>query len=133
MTTSPTPEEQRRSPRKRTLLEARVVFNNRFSVIECTVRDMSATGAKIAFPHATPIPEEVELEIPKTGQSRRARVLWSDGKHHGLMFLDEVGSAAPGADAPTAIQAVIEDARRRIAKLAGVPSEAVRLKLEIDG
>ncbi len=127
MTTSPTPEEQRRSPRKRTLLEARVVFNNRFSIIECTVRDMSATGAKIAFPRATPIPEEIELEIPKTGQSRRARVMWSDGKHHGLMFLDEVGS-----EVPAAIQVVIDDARQRIAKLAGVPPEAVRLRLEID-
>jgi hypothetical protein len=43
--------EQRRSSRNRTLLQGRVVFNNRFSLLDCTVRDLSETGAQIAFAH----------------------------------------------------------------------------------
>jgi hypothetical protein len=60
-----------------------VVFNNRFSLIECTVRDLSDTGAQIAFAHPVTLPPEVELEIPRKELSTRARVMWSDGKTHG--------------------------------------------------
>ncbi|MDQ4135074.1 MAG: PilZ domain-containing protein, partial [Pseudomonadota bacterium] len=59
--------ERRNSERKRTLLQGRVVFNNRFSTIECTVKDLSGTGAQIAFEHPTEIPRQVELEIPSRG------------------------------------------------------------------
>ncbi len=83
--------DHRRTRRRRTLLDGRVVFNNRYSVIECTVRDLSVSGAKITFEHPTPLPPTVELEVPKTGQNFRADVMWSDGKSHGLMFVHEPG------------------------------------------
>ena len=140
--------DQRRASRKRVLYEGRVVFNNRYSIIECTIRDISATGAKIAFPHTTPLLPEVELEIFKTQQNFRARVMWSDGKSHGLMFIDQTGKgrtlpeitpqaialeAAPQSRSATTIeiQAVIDETRHRIAQLAGVAPQAVRLKLDI--
>ena len=56
--------DRRNSTRKRSLLNGRIVFNNRRSVIECTIRDISETGAKILFSHPTPIPAEFELDIP---------------------------------------------------------------------
>ena len=71
--------EHRRSPRTRTILQGRVVFNNRFSLIECTVRDLSETGAQITFSHPVSLPPELELEIPKKGLSTRAKVMWSRG------------------------------------------------------
>ncbi len=129
-------QEQRRAPRKRTLYDARVVFNNRFSIIECTVRDISDTGARISFPHSTPLPPEVELEIFRTGQSFRARVMWSSGNQHGLMFIDETGQNTVPAQEPllpshATIQAIVDEARARIAHAAGVSPDAVTLKLEI--
>ncbi len=48
--------ERRNSERKCTLLQGRVVFNNRFSTIQCTVKDLSGTGAQIVFEHPTEIP-----------------------------------------------------------------------------
>jgi hypothetical protein len=146
--------EHRRSPRTRTILQGRVVFNNRFSLIECTVRDLSDTGAQITFSHPVSLPSELELEIPKKGLSTRANVMWSNGIHHGLMFLeaaqDEARDSSPAPygetmapdkrspqedeiDGPAlTIQDVLEEARSRIAHIAGVPAEMVRLKLEID-
>ena len=38
--------EKRKSSRARSLLAGRIIFNNRTSVIDCTVRDISDTGAK---------------------------------------------------------------------------------------
>src|SRR5215211_885439 len=114
-------EEQRRAPRRRVLLDGRVIFNNRFSIIECTIRDLSDTGAKVVFQHPTPLPPEVGLEIFKTGESFQARVVRSDGKTHGLMFVREEGQgtrppeAAPAPASTGPIQAIVDEARYRIA------------------
>ena len=145
--------EHRRSPRSRTILQGRVVFNNRFSLIECIVRDLSDTGARITFSHPVSLPSELELEIPKKGLATPAKVMWSNGIHHGLMFLEAAQDEAPNSspapyetiaqekhspqedeiDGPALmIQDVLEEARRRIAHIAGVPAEMVRLKLEIN-
>ncbi|MGF9759792.1 PilZ domain-containing protein [Microvirga sp. 0TCS3.31] len=145
--------DNRRSPRSRTLLQGRVVFNSRFSLIECTVKDLSDTGAQITFAHPVALPLELELEIPSKGLSTPAKVAWSSGKTHGLMFIAAAQARPSGsislpeeADAgaknlaeesnaegssPT-IQEILEEARLRVADVAGVPIETVRLKLEID-
>jgi hypothetical protein len=146
--------DKRQSTRTRTLLQGRVVFNNRFSLIECTVRDLSGTGAHIVFSHPVTLPPELELEIPKKALCRRAKVMWSDGKSHGLMFMEgeqkeptngfavmsspddpERSSKPQEADASSPsmrIQDVLESARNQIAEMAGVPADSVRLMLRID-
>jgi hypothetical protein len=130
-----------------------VVLNNRFSLLDCIVRDLSETGAQVAFAHPVTLPSEVELEVPTKRLSTRARVMWSNGKTHGLMFLGVVdeqansGSLAQSVEqdalnttssqevdadeGSVTIQAALEEARIRIARIAGVPAETVRLKLEI--
>lgn len=146
--------EHRSSPRTRTILQGRVVFNDRFSLIECIVRDLSETGAQIAFSHPITLPSELELEIPKKQLSTRAKVMWSDGKVHGLLFLEATQAEVPSnlpvaldkietpndrlrqevnATSPNLrIHEVLAEARGQIAQIAGVPVETVRLKLEID-
>jgi hypothetical protein len=166
--------DQRSNKRKRTILDGRIVFNNRFSLIECTVRDLSDTGARIAFSHPIKIPSTFELEIPKKRLSRWACAVWSNGKEHGVMFtevpqVDIVSEAPPsleqaqpqdtntpeqavsntstsaeevqpqgsnfseqaGSDAAK-LQEILEETRRRIAEITGVPTDNVRLKLKID-
>lgn len=119
--------------RARTLLDARIVFNNRFSLIECTVRNLSKTGARIAFPHPIDIPSEFELEIPKKNMSVRARVAWSDGKEHGVRFLEEARERdhTVSDSEKNGVQEILSEARVRIARAMGVPPECVRLVLEI--
>ena len=146
--------EHRSSQRTRTILQGRVVFNDRFSLIECIVRDLSETGAQIAFSHPITLPSELELEIPRKQLSTRARVMWSKGKVHGLLFLGAAQAEAPGnspvppdeietqdhslqqevdtSGSTLRIHEVLAGARSQIAQIAGVPVETVRLKLEID-
>jgi hypothetical protein len=66
--------ERRQSPRRRTLKGAQIVFNDRRSVIECTVRDMSSHGALLAVPSLLGIPNEFELRLD--GDLRSARIVW---------------------------------------------------------
>jgi len=137
-------DKRRSSNRLRTLLEARIVFNNRFSLIECTVRNLSQTGARIAFPHPIEIPPEFELEIPRREMSLRAKVVWSDGKEHGIRFIEGRQDTAPedgriqrkqtASDAERhSVEEILNEARHRIAQVMGVSPDAVELRLEITG
>ena len=85
--------ERRKAPRKRTLKSACVVFNDRHSVIDCTVRNLSANGALLLLPSIVGVPNEFEVCIDGTyhshtspGNPTRALVLlgltdfgWIDG------------------------------------------------------
>jgi hypothetical protein len=83
-------EEGRRArPRNRTVLKGQVVFNNRASALDCTVRDLSDTGARVTFADVSIPPPEFELEIPSKGLRVHARLVWSRGATHGVAFREE--------------------------------------------
>jgi len=137
------PLEQRRAiPRSRTLLEGHIIYNNRLSRMECTVRDLSESGARLVFAQPVKVPVEFELQIPKRKLSRRAQVIWYDGQHHGVMFLD-MGEGVPSPvqgeakpltldqEAPS-VPEILDEARQRIAQLLGVSPTMIHLKVEFD-
>jgi hypothetical protein len=134
--------DKRRSRRARSLLKGQIIFNNRYSILDCTIRDISETGARIAFAHPLEIPEEFELDIPKKELTARARVVWSNGSEHGLIFIQELEAQGVTSPHPTdraafsqtdiEIQVLLEEARLRIADLAGLPVNAVKLNLHIE-
>lgn len=133
-------EQRRASTRSRTLLEGQIIFDNRLSRVECTVRDISETGARIVFANPARIPPEFELRIPKKKLVRQARVMWYDGQNYGVMFVEEAGEGLSSALSPTDasevapsdIRKILDDTRLQIAQLVGVPLERVKLKLEMD-
>ncbi|MCG7393105.1 PilZ domain-containing protein [Microvirga sp. ACRRW] len=135
------PVEQRRaSPRTRTLLEGLIVYNNRLSRMECTVRDLSETGACLVFSQPVKVPREFELQIPKRKLTRRAQIMWYDGRHHGVMFLDaDEGLVATNKTVPlvpasegASVPEILDEARLRIAQVLGVSADVIQLKVEID-
>jgi hypothetical protein len=133
-------EQRRASTRSRTLLEGQIIFDKRLSRVECTVRDISETGARIIFANPARVPPEFELRIPKRKLARQARVVWYDGQTYGVMFVEpQEGGIAPNSSEITApgttaadVRKVVDEARLRIAQLAGLPIDRVRLKLDID-
>ena len=52
---------ERRTPRRRTLKGGRIVFNNRRSVIDCTVRNLSTGGALLSVPNVSGVPDQLDL------------------------------------------------------------------------
>ncbi len=122
---------RRRAP---TILEGRIQIEGRTSEIECTVRDISESGAQIFLHHALELPAEFMLSIPKRGLSSRARVMWSRDRRHGVMLLRElpVSEQAHPDSSDAHVHTILKDARSRLAQLMGLPENAVRLNFDVD-
>ena len=78
-------DHPRSAHRQRTLKAARVVLND-WSVIDCTIRDISEGGAKIVFADAFSLPEEFRILFVSTNTIRPARLLWQRGLTIGTAF-----------------------------------------------
>jgi hypothetical protein len=79
-------ENRRFGKRWPTAMSGLVVLNDAAPPLPCTVLDMSDDGARISFPQPVQIPSKFELGIG-TGFVAFARVVWSHGNEHGLMFI----------------------------------------------
>jgi hypothetical protein len=73
-------------PRTRAFKGAKIVFREHSATLDCVVRDLSESGARLAFPSSLGIPETFDLAIP--GMSpRRCRLVWRKASQIGVMFL----------------------------------------------
>jgi PilZ domain len=79
-------EERRREPRGRALKSAKIVFNNRFSTIDCTVRNLSRHGAKLIVGTQIGVPEQFDLTFEGDGSTRACKVMWRRESEIGVEF-----------------------------------------------
>jgi PilZ domain len=93
----PIMEELRRAERIRSFLRAQIIFNNRMSTIDCVIKNISTSGAKVALSSSLAVPTEFDIDIPQKGRSHRARLVWRDNDAIGIEFLDVI---RPGSGAP---------------------------------
>jgi len=78
--------EQRRQPRLRVFLKGRIHFNNGSSSIDCLVRDMSSTGARLLLSETATLPEKFDLFIPQKERTFRAQLRWRREDGIGVTF-----------------------------------------------
>jgi hypothetical protein len=112
--------ERRKVPRSRTYLGGHIAFNDRYSVCDCLVRDLSPNGARVVVSHPMPIPSEFDLTVLQRGDSRRARLIWGRGLECGVEFLAARDSAVTSIETAREIrrlQAERETLARRVAEL----------------
>jgi hypothetical protein len=76
--------ETRRAPRHRVLKAGTIDFSG--GAIDCTVRDLSCTGAAIEVPNQTGIPQKFTLDLPGDGLHLPCRVVWRRGYRIGVAF-----------------------------------------------
>ncbi len=81
--------DRRKEHRGRTYLGGQIAFNNRWCTIDCLVRNMSESGAKLDFSDPVQVPSELDLLIPLKGHSRRVKVVWRQAKSLGISFVEE--------------------------------------------
>jgi len=79
--------ENRNSPRLRSLLKGRIIYNNGLSTFDCVVRDISATGARLGLHHQHSLPDKFDLYVPLKERTYSVQVRWRADDDLGVMFL----------------------------------------------
>jgi len=77
--------ERRDSPRQRTLKSGTIVFNRRFSSMDCTVRNLTTKGAMLKVGSTVGIPDHFELKLEHEDY-RPCRVAWRREDALGIEF-----------------------------------------------
>jgi len=112
----PMADEPQVAIRHRTFLKGTVYYDNRRASIECVVRDLSDSGARLTFEHPVTVPDNVELFIPQKQQTLRARVQRRAPNEIGVAFEVE-RSAEPRRDFDVELQKRVETPEAEIAAL----------------
>ncbi|WP_310619904.1 PilZ domain-containing protein [Flexibacterium corallicola] len=68
--------ERREKLRRKTLKEGRIVFGDHDRVIDCVIRDLSDTGARLQTANTQGIPDEFYLYIVQLRQRVTVKVRW---------------------------------------------------------
>jgi hypothetical protein len=85
--TSASGVEQRKAPRKPVLLTSKLIFSGGASIVDCTIRDLSATGARVTLNQGrATIPEEVYLLDLANRTAYEASVVSERAGGFGLKF-----------------------------------------------
>ncbi|MBY0250250.1 MAG: PilZ domain-containing protein [Methylobacterium organophilum] len=110
--------EHRRETRQRVFLKGRVVFNNGSSSLDCLVRDMSPTGARLVMSEATTLPDAFDLYIPQKDRTYRATLRWRREDGIGVTLVVRAGAGtAPVSPDPAATDASVTLLLKRISEL----------------
>jgi len=94
--------ERRVETRQKSFLRGCVYFNNRRCAIDCLIRDISPTGARLIFPGKVSLPAMIDLYIPHKEQTLKAEVHWHHGDEVGIAFPDSGARGSRSADAELA-------------------------------
>jgi len=78
--------EAPRAPRRRVLKAGRIIFNDRRSVMDCTVRSFSQEGAGIDILNTRGIPDRFHLAIRSDGFETACRVVSQTDRHFEVEF-----------------------------------------------
>ena len=103
-----TAEDHRDSRRERRYKGAKLVFDNDQSAIDCLLRDISATGARVRLGSLFDGPKQIDLRI-SDGFTYSADVMWIRKKEVGLRFHGEAMIEMAGK--LTTVQRVLDQAK----------------------
>jgi len=82
---------ERSSVRARRLRHGQCVFNDGASTLDVTLRDLSASGARVVGDGLLHLPPTFDFRVREGDGgysiSRRARLVWTDGSSGGLEFI----------------------------------------------
>jgi hypothetical protein len=105
--------DQRPASRVRTIMQGRIVFNNRSATLDCVIRNLSESGAKLELSCSVTLPDRFELVIPRKGETRRARIVWRKDDLMGIAF-EKAAEQAPEQDSMAARLKSAQDENSRL-------------------
>jgi len=85
--------ERRPKTRRRVLLAGRVSYFDGAYEFACSIKDLSETGARITLARGQPVPKIIALANLTSRVLYKAQIVWNDGRHAGVRFLDQLPAA----------------------------------------
>jgi PilZ domain len=82
-------EEKRVAARRKVLKAAKIITVDMKSVLDCTIRDMSETGAKLNVEVSSAIPAEFYFYLISDNSMRDAKTVWRRAGQIGVHFTSE--------------------------------------------
>jgi PilZ domain-containing protein len=82
-------QDGRNSKRQRTLKGGRIAFGYG-AAIDCTIRNISSSGARLLVASPVGIPDQFELFILSEDSKRPCRVVWRSATQIGVAFGDAI-------------------------------------------
>jgi hypothetical protein len=79
-------DEKRNNQRRRVLKSGKIVFANGSFSVDCTIRNLSDTGARLQVPTSVAIPDRFTLVDVHGGTRHEALVVWRRGDLLGVRF-----------------------------------------------
>lgn len=80
--------DQRSGDRAKVLRSGKIIYNNKMSVSDCKIRDISQTGCRIAMESTAGIPKNFTLQILNGDTMHECEVAWRSSMAMGVRFID---------------------------------------------
>ena len=84
--------ERRSLVRHKTFIKGRIYFNNRLSSMDCIVRDVTNSGARLEVSENVPLPDAFEIYMPNKDEYFHAQVEWRKGGSMGVSWSSDQAS-----------------------------------------
>jgi PilZ domain len=94
-------DDKRVATRRKVLKTAKIVTFDKKTVLNCAIRDLSETGAKLIVEVSSAIPNEFQFFLQSDNTVRDAKVMWRKAGQIGVHF------TSPPQPAPTYLRLAI--------------------------
>ena len=79
--------EQRTGDRAKVLRSGKIIYNNKMSVADCKIRDISGTGCRISAESTAGLPRHFTLHIVNGDVRHECEVAWRSSSELGVKFI----------------------------------------------
>src|SRR5918997_3066146 len=88
--------DKRSTPRLRSFLKGRVLFNGGQNSLDCLIRDISSSGARLELSASVTLPDRFDLYLPHRDETCKVQIQWRRDNQLGIAFEQvEAPPAAP--------------------------------------
>ena len=79
-------EDKRGELRRRALKGGKIIFNNHFNVLDCTIRNWSESGCHIRVANNRDVPDLFQLRLTSSEEEFDCKVIWRKTDDIGVQF-----------------------------------------------
>lgn len=124
--------ENRIAERTRTFLKGRIEYSNGQVSMECLIRDLSESGARVAVSESVTLPDHFRLFLPKTNRWVNAQTRWRRGGLIGVSFDTESVESSAASEGDTKMRELETEVKRLRLLLEEIRNDPSRIQFLLD-